>query len=238
MIGVDLNPQPDYCGDAFIQADAIKWMIKNRRRFDAVHASPPCQEHSLLVKGNRGKGLFDNHVDMIPETRRALMRTNRPWVMENVPTAPMRQDVWLCGLMFGLDLFRHRRFELEGFSVPQLPHPSHRGHRVQGWRQGVFHEGDIMGVYGSGGNKGELKQWQNAMNIHWSKSWYGLAQAIPPNFTNYIGKYLFEEVMRGKAGKSSAGEVLVQDDPGPFGVRALGKEFKGVEQLRGLLVAR
>src|SRR5690348_4900344 len=119
VIGVDIKPQPDYCGDEFIQGDAIRWMIKNRRRFDAVHASPPCQAHSLLTKGNRARGLFDNHIDLIPATRRALERTEKLWVMENVPQAPMRNDLELCGLMFGLRVFRHRVFELHGFTVPQ-----------------------------------------------------------------------------------------------------------------------
>lgn len=192
VIGVDIKPQPDYCGDEFIQADAIRWMIKNRRKFDAVHASPPCQAHSLLTKGNRGKGLFDNHVDMIPATRRALERTEKPWVMENVPQAPMRADLELCGLMFGLKLFRHRIFELSGFTVPQPEHVPHGNLRVQGWRHGKFQPGEIMGVYGSGGMKGDLVKWQDAMGIHWSGSWHGLSEAIPPRMTRMIGAELLK----------------------------------------------
>lgn len=194
VIGVDIKPQPDYCGDEFIQADAIRWMIKNRRKFDAVHASPPCQAHSLLTKGNRAKGLFDNHQDLIPATRRALERTEKPWVMENVPHAPMRADLELCGLMFGLNLFRHRIFELSGFTVPQLAHVPHGDRRVKGWRHGVLVDGDIMGVYGSGGGKGDLVKWQEAMGIGWSRSWHGLSEAIPPFYTQLIGKHLLEKL--------------------------------------------
>lgn len=199
VIGVDIKPQPDYAGDEFIQADAIKWMIKNRRRFDAVWASPPCQAHSLLTLGNRAKGLFDNHIDMIPATRRALERTGKPWVMENVPQAPMRRDLELCGLMFDLKVFRHRIFELHGFTVAQPAHVPHDGHRVKAWRHGQLHDGDMFGVYGGGGMKGDLVNWQDAMGIHWSKSWHGLSQAVPPAFSHLIGLELLKELSSRKA---------------------------------------
>jgi SAM-dependent methyltransferase len=199
VLGVDIKPQPDYCGDEFIQADAIKWMIKNRRRFDAVHASPPCQAHSLLTMGNRARGLFDNHQDLIPATRRALERTGKLWVMENVPQAPMRADLELCGLMFDLNLFRHRIFELHGFSVPQPEHVPHGDRRVKAWRHGKLRDGDIMGVYGSGGMKGDLKNWQDAMGIHWSRSWHGLSEAIPPAYTELIGRELLRELSARRA---------------------------------------
>lgn len=190
VIGVDHKPKPDYCGDEFIQADALTWMRKNRRKFDAVHASPPCQNWSLLTMGNRARGLYDNHQDMIIPTRRMLMRTEKPWVMENVPQAPMRADLELCGLMFDLKVFRHRVFELHGFTVDQPEHPSHDGHRVKAWRHGALRDGDMMGVYGSGGMKGSLPQWQEAMGIDWTRSWNGLSEAIPPRYTELIGHEL------------------------------------------------
>lgn len=194
VIGCDIKPQPDYCGDEFIQADAIRWMIKNRRRFDAVHASPPCQDHSLLTQGNRARGLFDNHQNLIPATRRALERTEKPWVMENVPQAPMRADLELCGLMFGLNLFRHRIFEMSGFTVTQPEHVPHGDRRVLGYRHGVLQQGDIIGAYGNGGMKGTLALWQEALGIDWSRSWKGLAQSIPPKYTELIGRHLLEKL--------------------------------------------
>lgn len=192
VIGVDHKPKPDYCGDEFVKADALKWMRDNRRKFDAVHASPPCQNYSALTLGNRGKGLYDAHVDLVPPTRHMLMRTEKPWVMENVPLAPMRVDLELCGLMFGLNLFRHRIFELHGFTVPQPEHIPHGDRRVQGYRHGVFHEGEIMGVYGSGGGKGDLAKWQAAMGIDWTTSWNGLSESIPPAYTRLIARGLRE----------------------------------------------
>lgn len=195
VLGVDNKPQPDYCGDEFVQADAIRWALKNRRRYDVVHASPPCQDHCLLTAGNRARGLFDNHTNMVEPTRRALQRIGKLWVIENVPQAPMRRDVELCGLMFGLNLFRHRIFETSGFHIPQPEHVPHGDRRVLGYRHGVLQEGDIMGVYGSGGMKGTLPMWQEAMGIAWSRSWKGLSGAIPPAYTSYLGQYLMKELL-------------------------------------------
>lgn len=192
VIGVDKEPQPDYCGDDFVQMDAIKFLKKFRRRFDVAHASPPCQDFSLLTLGNRAKGLFDNHVNLIPATRKALLATGKLWSMENVMGAPMRQDLLLCGLMFNLPLFRHRKFELHGFSVNQPEHPSHEGHRVRGYRHGVLVDGDIFGVYGAGGSKGQLRDWQRAQNIDWTKSTHSLAEACPPNFSQLIGEAMMK----------------------------------------------
>lgn len=192
VLGVDKAPQPDYCGDEFFEMDAIKFAKKHRRKFDAAHASPPCQDFSLLTVGNRAKGLPDNHINLIPQTRRALLATGRLWSMENVMGAPMRQDVMLCGLMFDLPLFRHRKFELHGFGVDQPVHPSHKGHRVKAYRYGKFYDGDIFGVYGSGGSKGELKEWQRAQNINWTKNFHSLAEACPPDYAKVIGEAMMK----------------------------------------------
>lgn len=198
VIGVDKVDQPDYCGDDFVKMDALKFIRWHRRKFDAAHASPPCQDHSLLTLGNRARGLFDNHKNMVAPTRRALQAAGRPWVMENVMGAPMRADAVLCGLMFDLNLFRHRKFEVEGFPVPEVPaHPSHEGHRIEGYRHGVFYPGDIMGVYGSGGNKGSLSRWQEAMAIDWTRSWHSLSEAIPPLYTKMFGLSLLRELVHG-----------------------------------------
>lgn len=194
IIGVDIKPQPEYCGDEFYQMDAIKFLRKFRRRYDVAHASPPCQDHSLLTIGNRAKGLFDNHKDWIPATRAALLRSGKPWVMENVATAPLRADVELCGLMFGLPLFRHRLFEIHGFSVPPLEHPSHEGYRVKGYRHGKKVDGNVYGVYGAGGGKGQREEWQRAMGIYWTRNNHSLAEAIPPAFSEYVGKYLLKDL--------------------------------------------
>lgn len=101
--------------------------------------------------------------------------------------APVRPDIVLCGLMFGLNVFRHRLFELSGFACLQQPHPTHRGHRVAGWRHGRRYAGDMTAVYGDGGGKGSVADWQQALGIDWTDDRRELAEAIPPAFTHHIG---------------------------------------------------
>src|SRR6185437_7851072 len=45
VTGVDLKRSPRYCGDVFIQADAL---TVDPRGFDFIWASPPCQAHTSL----------------------------------------------------------------------------------------------------------------------------------------------------------------------------------------------
>lgn len=193
VLGVDIVPRPAYPGDAFVQANAIE-VLNDRNfmsQFVAAVNSPPCQNTSTLTKGNRRRpGWKDNHVDFIAPTRTALNRLGIPYVIENVPSTALRADVVLCGLTFGLKVFRHRYFEISGFAVPQPPHTPHKGHRVAGWRHGVRYEGDMVAVYGDGGGKGSLADWQNAMGIDWITDKATLAEAIPPAYAEHIGTHL------------------------------------------------
>jgi site-specific DNA-cytosine methylase len=83
VTGVDLNPQPRYCGDEFHQGDALAFLRKYGHEFDAIHAIPPCQAYTALKTMYNAKA----HIDLIPATRRALKRSGRPWVIENVTGA-------------------------------------------------------------------------------------------------------------------------------------------------------
>lgn len=190
VVGVDINPQPDYPFE-FHQGDALEFVEDRGCEFDAIHASPPCQDHTSLTKGNRARdGWTDDHADLIPDTRRLLDSSGLPYVIENVMTAPVRPDVVLCGLMFNLRVFRHRQFEVGGWSATAPAHPSHRGHRVAGWRHGVRYEGDMFAVYGDGGGKGSISEWQLAMGMDHTASRSALAEAIPPAYTEHLGRQL------------------------------------------------
>jgi DNA (cytosine-5)-methyltransferase 1 len=96
--------------------------------------------------------------------------------------------------MFDLKVFRHRYFELGGWAMPKPLHPSHAGHRVAGWRHGVRYEGDMVAVYGDGGGKGSVSDWQQAMGISWTADKRELAEAVPPLFTRHVGEQLLREV--------------------------------------------
>jgi DNA (cytosine-5)-methyltransferase 1 len=105
------------------------------------------------------------------------------------------RDITLCGEMFGLGVIRHRYFELGGWTAAQPAHPRHRG-RVRGWRHGTYYDGPYVAVYGDGGGKGSVAEWQTAMGIDWTASKHSLAEAIPPAYTEWIGRELLRHLGR------------------------------------------
>jgi hypothetical protein len=188
VIGVDNAPQPDYPFE-FHQADAPDFLDAHGHEFDAVHASPPCQASAALTKGtNKGR----EYVQLIPQTRRLLRATGLPTILENVQGSDLRRDLTLCGEMFGLDVIRHRYFELS-FPAMQPAHLPHRG-RVRGWRHGTYHDGPYVAVYGDGGGKGTVAEWQAAMGIDWTDDRKAIAEAIPPVYAEFVGGQLIEQI--------------------------------------------
>jgi DNA (cytosine-5)-methyltransferase 1 len=185
VTGVDIAPQPDYPGE-FVQADAIEYLAAHGHEFDAIHASPPCQASCTLTKGtNKGR----EYLNLIPATRELLAATGRPSVIENVQGADLRRDAVLCGEMFGLGVLRHRYFEVDGWEVTPPAHRPHRG-RVAGYRHGQWFDGPYFAVYGEGGGKGTVAQWQEAMGMHWTTNRKSIAEAIPPAYTAFLGAQL------------------------------------------------
>lgn len=217
VVGVDIDKQPDYPFE-FHQLDATALRLDvlygcvheygpasalpGRSsvclgRFDAIHMSPPCQASCALTKGtNKGK----EHPQLIPTMRAWAATTGLPTVLENVQGSDLRRDLTLCGEMFGLDVIRHRYFEVDGFIVPQPEHKPHRG-RVRGWRHGTYYDGPYLAVYGDGGGKGSIEEWQKAMGIDWTTDRKTLAEAIPPAYTEHIGQWLFDHVSRPGVGR-------------------------------------
>lgn len=210
VVGVDIEPQPDYPFE-FHQLDATAlrqdilhgcWhersdltSLQGRSlvclgRFDAVHASPPCQASTALTKGTNQGRLY---VNLIPAIRQLLATTGLPTVIENVQGSDLRRDLTLCGEMFGLGVLRHRYFEVDGFTATQPAHKPHRG-RVRGWRHGTYYDGPYVAVYGDGGGKGSIAEWQEAMGIDWTGDRKAIAEAIPPAYTEHIGLQLFEHI--------------------------------------------
>lgn len=181
VVGVDINPQPDYPFE-FHQVDAL---IVTARGFDAIHASPPCQNQAAITKGTNAH-LRDLYPDLYPTTRRMLEASGLPYVIEN-PAA--RPDIVLCGEMFGLDVIRHRRFELGRWTTLAPAHVKHRG-RVRGWRHGTYHDGPYVAAYGNGGGKATVTELRDAMHIDWSTDRAQLVEAIPPAYTQFIGEQL------------------------------------------------
>jgi len=194
VVGVDLFPQPDYPFE-FHQREALDYLAHHGHEFTAIHASPPCQASTALTKGtNQGR----RYVQLIPEVRRLLTSIGRPYVIENVQGSDLRRDLTLCGEMFGLDVIRHRYFEVSGFDAAQPAHKPHRG-RVRGWRHGTYYDGPYVAVYGDGGGKGSVEEWRVAMGIDWTSDKKAIAEAIPPSYTEFVGRQLMAHLTQERA---------------------------------------
>jgi DNA (cytosine-5)-methyltransferase 1 len=198
VFGVDKAPQPNYVGDDFHQGDALEFMAEHGRKFAARHASPPCQAYSVLRRANPGA----IYPDLVAPTRALLIASGVPWVMENVPGAPLRATIVLCGSMFGLgangrQLRRHRLFET-GFMMLQ-PECEHIGEAIGVYGGGpvgryTFENGVRKGLKGRrGGYQGTMAERREAMGIDWMPS-RELNQAIPPAYSRFIGERLLEHM--------------------------------------------
>ncbi len=193
VVGVDIKPQPRY-PFGFVQADALEFLIAHWREFEAIHASPPCQLFSAATMCRGGSTL--DHPDLVTPTLSFLGTLDRSWIIENVPRAPLGYwNTWLCGLMFGLKVLRHRRFAGSSLILAP-PHPSHRGIRI-----GV---NGFVCVAGHGEASRSIRRrtppdcrnkasWSRAMGIDWMTR-SELSQAIPPAYTEYLGRHLLRQL--------------------------------------------
>lgn len=187
VTGVDIQEQPRY-PFKFRQADALTFLEQEGHEYDVIHASPPCQAYSPLNALPSTKDASE-HPDLVAATRDALNATGKPWVMENVMSAPLHGIV-LCGSMFGLRTYRHRRFEPAGDVVLIEPvHPKHVAKtatrdRKRRWEQGwnVSITGDVGTYVGP-----------EALGIDWMNG-DELCQAIPPSYTEFVGLQLLEHL--------------------------------------------
>jgi DNA (cytosine-5)-methyltransferase 1 len=195
VVGVDIKPQPHYCGDEFIQGDALAFLRYDHystRSFDAFHASPPCQAHSFVSMFNHVKG---KHPQLIEPTRTLLVQTGKPYVIENVTGAPLRSPVVLCGAMFGLKVYRHRGFECSFFMM-RPDHPKHVAKCTPLKKRAKYQDGEFLTVTGHFGYP--LERVKEAMGIDWMGR-DEIPQAIPPAYTEFIGQQLMEHLKRTSA---------------------------------------
>lgn len=178
IVGVDVKPQPRY-PFTFVQADAMIFPLEG---YDFIWASPMCQDHSKTRKILEGKGLKGKGGgDQIGLIRFRLYGAQVPYVIENVPGAPLINPITLCGTMFGLKVISHRRFE-SSFPLKQLPcgrHGCTNSHR--GYSTGA----EFVTV---GGNNFRRVEGAIAMGIDWMGTRPELAQAIPPAYSRYIAE--------------------------------------------------
>ncbi|MCZ7417685.1 DNA cytosine methyltransferase [Streptomyces sp. WMMC897] len=162
VVGVDITPQPRYPFE-FHQADALTFPFEG---FDLVHASWPCQAFAPVTawRGDR-----DAHPDLLTPGRARLQASGLPWVIENVPQAPLRPDYLLCGTQFGLRVRRHRAFETSWRGGGELLPP-------------CWHRPGLLAFE----HKGE-RAYADAMGCTWMSN-REARQAVPPAYTHWIGR--------------------------------------------------
>ncbi len=193
VVGVDIKPMPRYPFE-FHQADALEYVVEHGHEFDAIHASPPCQVFCALKSMPNFRK--EKHQNLIPQTRERLRSTGLPYVIENVPGAPLISPVKLCGTMFGLEtscgaqLRRHRLFETNWCLMCGL-RCRHKS------------SGASISITGSTAQRNAIRnqiretfpvsEARRAMGIDWMPM-SGLRQAIPPAYTEYIGRQLLNFV--------------------------------------------
>jgi DNA (cytosine-5)-methyltransferase 1 len=181
--GVDVMPMARY-PYTFHLGDALEYIAAHADEYDGFHVSPPCPAYSTLRTMTTRE-----HPRLVEAFREVLEATGKPYVIENVPGAPLRNPVTLCGSSFGLgaggrQLRRHRDFECN-FPVMAMP---------------CQHRGQPVGVYGTGGGgqmtrgyKATPAEAREAIGMPWG-SRAGVAQAIPPAYTEHLGAYMLAEL--------------------------------------------
>jgi DNA (cytosine-5)-methyltransferase 1 len=186
VTGVDIVAQPRY-PYRFIQASYLDLPLSYLAKFDLVHISPPCQRWSRQLSCRPGHN--ERWPDHITPMRERLQAAGVPYVIENVLRAPLRNPVWLCGLMFGHELYRHRGFETS-FPCQTLLHPQHV---VRASKAGHWEPGTVMSV---AGHIAPIAHARHIMDIDWMRR-EELAESVPPYFTKYIG----EQAMQALGGR-------------------------------------
>lgn len=173
IVGVDIVPQPNYPFH-FVQGDALKPPVR-LEDFDLIHASPPCQRFSTATLHP------EDHPDLIDSTRRLLANTHH--VIENVRNSGLVGHIQLCGSMFGMQIQRHRFFELSFFAMSPPCH--HVWDNGRPWTiTGHLHHAATIYPHSQ---KPSRRQALVLMETPWMTH-TEVVEAIPPAYTQFIGE--------------------------------------------------
>ena len=209
QVGVDINFQPDYPHN-FVQADALAYLRTlvdfGHHRFDAIHASPPCQFLTRAKHLRKAQGGESKYPDLLTPTLQALRSLSVPWVVENVEGAkaimqPLEGEtlVRLCGSSFGLEVQRHRLFlsnvPLQGSVCAHDTFPLDPvSGKPRPW--GVYH---VPGDSIPHGGRTAYNAWHAAALFGLSRDvpWDSIKEGFPPAYTEWIGRQLIQVVSGG-----------------------------------------
>lgn len=178
ITGCDIVDQPRY-PFRFVRMDAFEFIGRYSTDYDFFHASPNCQLYSIGTK--RWNNDYPDYLGIIEDL---FSVSGRNFVIENVERAPFRlKTITLCGIQFGLNVIRHRKF---ASNIELIAHP----HDIKHPKRGEF-----VTCAGHGGNgSNRYADWCNAMRIYWMSK-QGLSQAIPYLYTKYVGIQVFAKIL-------------------------------------------
>ena len=189
VTGIDLKHGKRY-PFAYQRRDFNTVTVEELQEYDVIHASPPCQTFSITQHLRNAQGKSTDKLDLLEPVRNLLIASGKPYVIENVKGAPLINPVQLCGSAFGLKVRRHRLFEsnmpLTGTTC---------NHKEQGRPVGIY--GSMRDEIPQGGRTAKtMEEAHGAMGIDWM-IWGELVEAIPPAYTEYLGKQLIKELSSG-----------------------------------------
>lgn len=187
VVGVDIDPQPHYPFPQYTE-DVLTW---DDWDYDAIHISPPCQRWTLMNQSTNHQ-----HPDLYTPMLPVLKETGLPYVIENVPSSPIKPTLVLCGTQFSLktddglkELRRHRHFETNW--------------RIRSPQQPCNHS--LPPVWAAGHNPNEqyvtrygpcpIEERRQAYGIDWMNR-DELTESIPPAFTKFIGEQLLTHLSK------------------------------------------
>lgn len=181
VVGIDIKRQPNYPFRSVVYdvRCLANWFLT---KFDVIHASPPCQAYSPLGALSPDK----EYPDLVAFTRALLIGSGVPYVIENVMSAPLikERSIVLCGAMFGLRTYRHRRFE-SSLPLKAPAHPKHAVLTATKQRKARWAEGWNVSITGDVGTY----VGPEAMGIDWMNG-NELCESVPPAYTQFIGEQL------------------------------------------------
>lgn len=189
VTGIDIKNQKRY-PFTFIKADVLE-VLKDKdflAQFDVLAGSPPCQTHSITQHLRNAQGKSTDKIDLIPQTREAFVKSGKPYIIENVPGAPLIDPILMCGSYFGLKVRRHRLFES---NIKLLGTTCN--HKNQGKPIGIY--GSMRDEIPGGGHTAKsIEEARDAMGIDWM-IWGELVEAIPPVYTEFLGKQVINATL-------------------------------------------
>lgn len=170
--------------------------------FSAIAASPPCQAYSITKHSHNNE-----HPDLVGPVRYLLQQTGLPYVIENVPGAPLENPLTLCGTEFDLvatdddgrqlHLKRHRLFESNLFLVGnggcRCTEYKRRGIKVGG----VYGGGSVNREHAENVRRGGYTPGKHIREQLIGADWmtqHGLSQSIPPAYTQHLGMQILEHL--------------------------------------------